>query len=162
MNREKPHIVILPEDDANRQIANGFLTNSDVNCTAVKILPSARGCRKAADKFAKDIIPGMLTYSEMIVILLIDFDAKENPVNNFTYAKSKIPDDLKDRVFVLGVFSEPEKLKRGIGSYEKIGEKLAEDCYDSTNTLWQHDLLNHNQDELHRMSSSPVKQIIFN
>jgi hypothetical protein len=162
MNQYKPHIVILPEDDANRQIANGFLNNLNVNFRSIKILHSAGGCRKVPDTFAKDIISKMRKYSEMLVILLIDFDAKENPINNFTYAKSKVPEDLKDRVFVLGVFSEPEKLRKEIGSYEKIGEKLAEDCYDDTNTLWQHDLLNHNQDELQRIYSSPVKQIIFN
>lgn len=161
MNQYKPHIVILPEDDANRQIANGFLNNLNVNFRSIKILHSAGGCRKAPDTFAKNIISEMRKYSEMIVILLIDFDEKEGSANNFTYAIGKIPEYLKDRVFVLGVFSEPEELKRGNGSYEKIGEKLAEDCYDNTNTLWQHPLLSHNQDELHRMSSS-VKPIIFN
>lgn len=161
MNQYKPHIVILPEDDANRQIANGFLNNLKVNFRSIKILHSAGGCQKVPDKFAKDIIPDMEKNSDKIVILLIDFDEKEGSVNNFTYAKNKIPEDLLDRVFILGVLSEPERLKKGNGSYEQIGEKLAEDCYDDTNTLWQHPLLKHNQNELRRMSSF-VKPIIFN
>jgi hypothetical protein len=30
VNREKPHIWLVPEDDANRQVANGFLQSLDV------------------------------------------------------------------------------------------------------------------------------------
>jgi len=29
VNRYRPHIYILPEDDANRQLANGFVFNTD-------------------------------------------------------------------------------------------------------------------------------------
>lgn len=161
MNREKPHVVILPEDDANRQIANGIMMNSNVKQRNLKILSPARGCKKTADQFEKDIIPEMSKYPDMNVIMMIDFDEKQGSVNNFSYAKSKIPDNLKNRVFVLGVFSEPEKLKKGNGSYETIGEKLAEDCYNNTHTLWQHQLLKHNHRELHRMSPI-IKPIIFN
>ncbi len=161
MNREKPHIVILPEDDANREIANGILMNSNVKQRTIKILPPAGGCRKTADKFEKDIIPQMSTYPDMNVIMMIDFDEKKGSVNNSSYANSKIPDHLKHRVFVLGVFSEPEQLKKGNGSYETIGEKLAEDCYNNTDTLWRYQLLKHNHRELHRMSPV-IKPIIFN
>ena len=43
--------------------------------------------------------------------LLIDFDEREN---RFSYVESQIPDDLKERVFVLGVQSNPESLRRDI------------------------------------------------
>jgi hypothetical protein len=35
VNRYKQHVLILPEDDANRQIANGFLL--DVNARQVQV-----------------------------------------------------------------------------------------------------------------------------
>jgi hypothetical protein len=30
-NQYKPHILVLPEDDANRQIANGFIQSPNLN-----------------------------------------------------------------------------------------------------------------------------------
>lgn len=160
MNREQPHIVILPEDDANRQIANGFLTHLNVKYRSVRILPLAGGCKKTADKFEKELIPLMMQYREMTVILLIDGDQKQSEANNYSYAVAKVPNNLKNRVFILGVFSEPEELKKEIGSYEIIGEKLADDCYDNTDTLWGHSLLVHNKSELERMAFV-IKPIIF-
>ena len=77
------------------------------------------------------------------------------------YVKKYIPEELKARVFVLGVLSEPENLRRDIKkSYEEIGEALAKDCPDNTNELWGHNLLKHNKGELERMASS-VKPFLF-
>ncbi|QEI40683.1 hypothetical protein BMF77_01255 [Dolichospermum sp. UHCC 0315A] len=39
INKNKPHLLILPEDDANRQIVNGFIQNLNVNNRAIQILP---------------------------------------------------------------------------------------------------------------------------
>jgi hypothetical protein len=50
-----------------------------------------------------------------MMVLLIDFDNREN---RLSYAQSQIPDDLKERVFILGVQSEPENLKRDILGYD--------------------------------------------
>lgn len=161
MNREKPHVIIFPEDDANRQIVNGFLTHLNINSGAIKMLPVAGGWKNVADKFEKNLIPEMSKYPDMVVILLIDFDEKEGTKTNLTYAKSKISSYLERRVFILGVFFEPEKLKKELGSYESIGEKLAEECYENNDSFWQHPLLNHNQNELKRLSEI-VKPIIFN
>jgi hypothetical protein len=30
MNRYQPHVFVLPEDDANRQLANGFLLDESL------------------------------------------------------------------------------------------------------------------------------------
>jgi len=77
------------------------------------------------------------------------------------YVKKYIPEELKARVFVLGVLSEPENLRRDIKkSYEEIGEALAKDCSDNTNELWEHNLLKHNKAKLDRMASS-VKPFLF-
>ena len=95
---------------------------------------------------------------QRMMVLLIDFDDDEN---RLSYVKRQIPDDLQARVFVLGVLSEPENLRRDIKkSYEEIGEALAKDCSDNTNELWRHNLLKHNQRELDRMASS-VKPFLF-
>jgi len=158
VNKYAPHIVLLPEDDANRQIANGFLLGSNLNSRSVQILPPARGWLKVLNAFTKVHVPKMRQVPNRMVVLLIDFDRKED---RFTDVGKEIPEDVKDRVFVLGVLSEPEELKRDTGkSFEDIGKILAKDCSENTNELWKHDLLKHNETELERMILS-VKPFLF-
>ncbi|MHC5823096.1 MAG: hypothetical protein ACYT04_46500 [Nostoc sp.] len=148
----------MPEDDANRQIANGFLLDLNLNSRAIQVLPEARGWKDVVEKFTNDYASTMRQYPHRWIALLIDFDKDKD---RLSYVKLQIPNDLEDRVFVLGVLSEPERLSRDINkNFEKIGEALAKDCSDKTNEWWGHDLLKHNQTELDRMISS-VKPFLF-
>lgn len=159
VNKYKPHILVLPEDDANRQIANGFILELNLNSCAIQVLPEARGWEDVVDKFTNDYASTMRQYPHRMIALLIDFDEHED---RLIYVKGQIPDDLKNRVFVLGVLSEPERLRRDINKdFENIGEALAKDCSNNTNELWGHHLLKHNKTELDRMISS-VKPFLFN
>ena len=157
VNKHKPHILVLPEDDANRQIANGFIRNLDSR--AIQVVPIADGWTKAVEQFTNDYVPGMRKFPQRMIVLLIDFDEREN---RLSYVESQIPDDLKERVFILGVLSNPESLRRDIKkNFEKIGEVLAKDCADNKYELWGHDLLKHNKTVLDRMILS-VKPYLFN
>lgn len=157
-NKYQPHIHVLAEDDANRQIANGFFLGPNLNNRAVKVLPLPGGWDKTVKEFTKNYASEMRQLPERRMVLLIDFDDDEN---RFSYVKSQIPGDLEARVFVLGVLSEPENLRRDIKkTFEEIGEALAKDCSDNTNELWGHNLLKHNKGELDRMASS-VKPFLF-
>ncbi|MEH2284605.1 MAG: hypothetical protein V7K90_25330 [Nostoc sp.] len=159
INKHRPHILVLPEDDANRQIANGFILDLSLNSRAIQVLPEAGGWKNVVEKFTNDYASTMRQYPHRMIALLIDFDEDKD---RLSYVKHQIPDDLKNRVFVLGVLSEPESLRRDINkNFENIGEALAKDCSDNTNELWGHDLLRHNQTELDRMISS-VKPFLFN
>jgi hypothetical protein len=158
-NNYRPHILILPEDNANSEIANGFLLNPDLNERLIQILPFAGGWMPVLNKFVDDHASKMRLFPDRMIVLLIDFDEQEN---RLAYVETKIPSDLKDRVFVLGVFSAPERLKSDIKkSFEEIGEALATDCSDNTDKLWSHDLLKHNRKELQRMITT-VKPFLFN
>ena len=157
-NNYRPHIHVLAEDDHNRQIANGFLLELNDN-RAVKVLPLADGWKKAVEEFRKEHESKMRQFSERMMVFLIDFD--NNYEKRLSYVERYIPQELKARVFVLGVLSEPRNLKTDINkSYEEIGKALAKDCPDNTNELWGHTLLKHNKGELDRMASS-VKPFLF-
>ncbi|MEH2433935.1 MAG: hypothetical protein V7K25_06730 [Nostoc sp.] len=159
INKHRPHILVLPEDDANRQIANGFILDLNLDRRAIQVLPEARGWTDVVDKFTNNYASTMRQYPDRMIALLIDFDEYED---RLIYVNAQIPDNLKNRVFVLGVLSEPESLRRDINkNFEKIGEALAKDCSDNTNELWGHYLLKHNKTELDRMISS-VKPFLFN
>jgi hypothetical protein len=157
INKEKPHIIVIPEDDANRQIVNGFCQYVNVKTHNIEYHRIAGGWGRVIDKFEREEITKMESYPDRIVILVIDFDTQENRLD---YVKEKIPPELENRVFVLGAWSEPEKLKNKLGSYETIGEGLAKDCYEDTTEFWDNELLKHNKSELHRMRLI-VRPIIF-
>lgn len=161
INKYKPHILVLPEDDANRQIANGFLLDPNLNNRAIQVLPPAGGWTKVVDLFMRNYADTMRKLFHRQIVLLIDFDRHEN---RFSYVESQIPDDLKERVFVLGMQSEPERMKRkiaGLNTFEDIGQALARDCYDNTYKIWGHNLLKHNKAEVDRMVPF-VKAYLFN
>ena len=100
---------------------------------------------------------GMDRYPERFMVLLIDFDGNEDRLIS---AKAAIPEQLGDRVFVLGVWSNPEALKADLGTYEHIGSAMADDCRKATNTIWGHEFLRHNASELERLRVQ-VRSILF-
>jgi hypothetical protein len=151
-NKDKPHLIIMPEDGANRQIANGFEKSGDFG-NRMQILQPSGGWSSVVSDFNKNESSRMIKYPERRVLLLIDFDNKENRfTNRFAEVQSMIPSNLIHRVFILGSFYEPEDLKRATKlSFEKIGTALATECLHKTTTLWNHPHLQHNQPELQRM-----------
>jgi len=154
-NKHLPHVLVLPEDDANRILANGFRLELDsTRQKQMQIDPVARGWRALLELFVSDHIPAMTRYPNRFVVLLIDFDRKDDRLN---YAKSQIPDHLEDRVFILGVWSEPEDLKVPL---EEIGSALARDCREEIDVTWNHELLRHNVNELARLREQ-VRPILF-
>lgn len=110
------------------------------------------------DNFEADHVLGMENWPTRFMVLLIDFDGRED---RLVQAKSRIPTHLEERVFVLGSLTDPEDLKRGIGSsLEEIGKALASDCRNETSAIWGHDLLKHNASELDRMREQ-IRPILF-
>lgn len=159
VNRELPHILVLPEDDANRQIAIGFQLGLDLlRQRGMQVLKPAGGWMKVIETFESDHIAGMDLYSKRLLLLVIDFDGEPG---RLAFVKNRIPRHLLDRVFVLGTLSQPEKLKAaGLGAYEEIGAKIANGCRDEGNPVWRHELLLHNTGELDRLSPR-LRAILF-
>ena len=157
-NKFRPHVLVLPEDDANNDIANGFLLHVALDSRAIQVLPCAGGWAKVRDAFLSDHVAEMRRYPQRHMVLLVDFDDNSDRFDQMT---GDIPGDLAERVYVIGVWSEPEELRRvGLGSKEDVGCKLASECYDETRNVWNHDLLSHNANELNRMTT-PLRPILF-
>jgi len=158
-NRYHPHVLVLPEDDANSRLANGFILGLDQSVLArIQVLPEVGGWRAVLDTFEVDLVARMDRFTQGYLVLLIDFDGEDGRLDD---VKRRIPERLSDRVFILGAWTEPEALKRaGLGSYETIGAALANDCRYGTDTSWSHALLQHNADEIHRLRQH-VRPILF-
>lgn len=153
-----PHVLVLPEDRANSELANGFLLDPSLARRSIQVLAEAGGWIKVLDCFESGHIARMHKYAQRHMVLLIDFDGHEDRLE---LAKSRVPGNLTERVFVLGSLTKPEDLRRELGlSPEKIGAELARDCRENTAGVWEHDLLKHNAPELDRMRER-VRPILF-
>ncbi len=159
VNKYLPHIFVLPEDDANRQLANGFLLDDSLSIRRrrIQVLEEVGGWTEVLERFKSDHVNEMDRNPHRFMVLLIDFDGNEDRLN---LAKAAIPERLTARVFVLGSLSAPEALKPTLGSYETIGLKLAKDCREEAYGTWGHPLLQHNGGELDRLRKH-VRQILF-
>jgi hypothetical protein len=148
VNKYAPHVLVLPEDDANTQIANGFqLALPGQNFRKLQILPEAGGWTRVRDSFLSDHVAEMERNPNRYMVLIIDLDGRpERPQS----IHDLIPPTLADKVFIVGAARTPEELK-DLGSYETIGRALEEDCAAGTVAIWGHELLRHNQTEIVRM-----------
>ncbi len=154
-NNYRPHLLVLPEDDANRQMLVGFRNYRAVNSRQMPIQNVAKGWRKALTAVLEDHVRMMRTYPNRHVLLVIDFD---NQVARREDILSQMPADLRDR---FGCSDEPERLFAALGTRpESIGEMLATDCNQDTSFTWGHEMLTHNASELERLRVN-VKPFLF-
>lgn len=47
INKHLPHLLVLPEDDEDRELANGFALHTAVDPRKIQVLPTAGGWLKA-------------------------------------------------------------------------------------------------------------------
>jgi hypothetical protein len=159
MNRYLPHVYVIPEDDCDRQLADGFVLHDQVKTPRIQVLPPVGGWREVLKEFQTVYINRLREDREGNVVLLIDFDGEYN--NRRAEFEQRIPDDLKQRVFVVGASHTPEELRKAMGkSFEQIGKDLAEDCFAGTETTWNHPQLAHNGPDRQKLLDS-LRKILF-
>jgi hypothetical protein len=164
-NKYKPHLQVLLEDDANRQIFSGFEKNSAIRGRVIERLPLAGGWAKALTQaVSRETFLSLQAYPQRRLLIVIDFDER-TAEQRLRKLISELDTQIKNRVYVLSVFSTPEGLKSDLGhpSLESIGQALAQSCIDNTpfeQSLWAHELLKHNESELARLRTD-VKSFLF-
>jgi hypothetical protein len=146
LNRYLPHLIVIPEDDANRQIAVGFTLGCQTK--QIRIENHCRGWTDTLDVFLRAHESDMRSYPKRYVVLIVDSDGQNDRISNI---RQQLPVDIAGRVFVLGCFDEPENLKSEIGSFESIGKTIAKQCIDGEHSIWLNVHLIHNTEELNRL-----------
>ena len=109
-NKYEQHLLILPEDDPNRQIANGFLLNPALNERTIQVLPVAGGWIRVINEFKSVHVREMQRFSKRSILLIVDFDNQVE--ERLLQIQMEIPKPLVNRVFILGALSEPENKKQ--------------------------------------------------
>ena len=150
-NAFRPHLLIVPEDDANLQIVNGFLLGMRGSSRSVQLEPPAGGWVKVIERFEAEIEPTLARYPERLVLLLIDCDGD---LTRLDAVRQRVRQDFADRVFALGAGTEPEDLRKDLGAYEKIGGVVATQCEEGIGEVWDHELLRHNIPEVKRLRAA--------
>ena len=51
VNKYQPHVLVLPEDDANRQLANGFLLDQYLSTRKIQVLEEVGGWIQVLERF---------------------------------------------------------------------------------------------------------------
>jgi hypothetical protein len=150
MNKYAPHVYVIPEDDANRQIADGFVLHPRVKDMRIQVVPPAGGWPKVLKTFRDEYVPKLRAQPNTHVVILIDFDDQvEKRKADF---EQEIPADFKARVFVMGSKHTPEILKKEAKrSLEDIGKSLADECDTGILALWGHEQLSHNDADRERL-----------
>lgn len=160
VNRYQPHVLVLPEDDANAQIVNGFLLEPALQLARIQVLRPAGGWEHVLDRVRLEHAQGLRRYANRRLVLLIDFD--DQIQTRAAHFASDLPPDVCNRIFLLGSQREPEHLRTVCGlSFESIGRYLARDCAEQkASGLWQHEQLSHNAEELTRLMAD-VRPFLF-
>ena len=158
VNRDLPHLFVLPEDKANSDIATEFHIQVPFSrYRQMQVLKPAGGWSAVLSVFNTEYVTSMENNPHRYMLLLIDFDGDENRLETLV---TKIPANLRDRVFILGSLIDPEALKAELGSYKTIGSTLASECREQRLVFWNHRLLLHNKIELERLRLV-VREILF-
>ncbi|NJN62939.1 MAG: hypothetical protein HC795_16750 [Coleofasciculaceae cyanobacterium RL_1_1] len=151
-NKYNPHLCVLLEDKANRELLNGFIGHLEVNDRAIKKLEISGGWKDVISDFKKHQVSEMRRYPKRYTLMLLDLDLDRE--NRQIQIAEAVPEFLKDRVFALSSWKDPESLQKALGwKRERIGEVIAEECVrgEQGSSIWQHDLLRHNLREVKRL-----------
>ncbi|QEH35674.1 hypothetical protein OJF2_42290 [Aquisphaera giovannonii] len=160
VNRYKDHVYVIPEDDADRQIVNGFRNHDAIDPRAIDVRGPAGGWSKVRNAFLEEYVPLLGRSSHAHVVMVIDFDEKDDARRRLF--DEAIPPGLRSRAFLIGSASNPERLRSDLGmTFETIGRRVADDCSrDEPRPLWLHDLLIHIRAEFERLKQA-VRPFLF-
>lgn len=159
VNKYRPHVFVIPEDDADRQIAVGFLLHPRVAARQVQVVEPAGGWAKVLDTLKQEYVPLLLQNAQTHVVMIVDFDG--DAAGRRSYFEAEIPQALRTRVFLIGPRDTPEILRKSLRKgYEEIGRSLAGECDEGNVDAWSHEQLQHNDGERLRLVDC-VKPFLF-
>lgn len=163
INIYREHVIVVPEDEADRQLANGFEQHHSVRHRTIQIMPIAGGWPALFDLFRKEYASYVRKYPKAHIVLIVDFDDDiESRLRQYDRVLSEFPDRAvwENRVYLLGATKDPEQLSSHLKlTKTQIGLQLAEECERGEFDLWNHELLAHNCDT--RQPMVAVRDTLF-
>jgi len=149
VDKFKPHLFIVPEDDADRQIAVGFQMHLEAK-GEMQIVDVARGWLKVVGVIKDEYVPLLKNNLNSHVLGIIDCD---KDADRIAEQLENFPEDIRNRIFLLGVRSAKMH-------FAEIGEKLADECYKDELDLWNHEMLSYSSSEALR-AKDVLRELVF-
>lgn len=143
--------MIVPEDQKNNDLINGFINGSRFDVRQIQVMPIAGGWSKAADSVET---LNLAERANRHVLLVIDFDDNlEKRRKEIDKRLTKFLDEAqRKRVYLLDTRNIPEDFRSALHmSAEQVGAKLSLECEDPQSHFWQGALFEHNFDERTRL-----------
>ena len=158
VNKYKPHLFVVPEDKADKNFAVGFELDPRLAAGSFQIMPLAGGWLKVIGIIRDEYVSKLQKNKYSHVLGIIDCDGDHERIAT---ELAKFPDDVVDRIFLLGAIQTPELFQQKVGDKsERIGERMAEECFNETFDLWNHEDLVHVSDEIQR-AKHVIRPIVF-
>lgn len=66
--------MVIPEDEANRQIMTGFLNHLEVDSRRIHVDPVAGGWQEVIEAFVNQPINAMKNLPHRHILMIVDFD----------------------------------------------------------------------------------------
>jgi hypothetical protein len=158
VSKYKPHLYVVPEDKADKDFAVGFELDPRLVVGSFQVMPLAGGWLKVLDLIRDEYIPKLQKNQFSHVLGIIDCDGDHERIEN---ELAKFPDEVAGRIFLLGAIQTPEVFRQKIGDKsERIGERMAEECFNASYDLWAHEDLEHVSNEIQR-AKDVLRPIVF-
>ena len=158
VNKYKPHLFVVPEDKADKNFAVGFELDARLAAGSFQIMPLAGGWLKVINIINDEYVPKLQQNKYSHVLGIIDCDGDDERIAN---ELAKFPDEVADRIFLLGAIETPEIFRQKVGdNSERIGERMAEECFNESYDLWNHEDLAHVSYEIQRAATT-IRPIVF-
>ena len=124
----------------------------------MQVMPVAGGWEKVVNQILEIYVPKVRSNPNTHVVGIIDCD---NHPDRIAVQLSQVPDDVRERVFLLGTLDDPQAFKRSVKlTFERIGIQLVDECFHKSLKLWRHAQLTHISDEIDRAAAT-LHPILF-
>lgn len=157
VNREKPYLIVLFEDDAYKDLFMGFEFSMQKQISQRPVCGGFDSVHLLLTNEKSILLKELNKFPKAYVLALIDADSDNYPHSQkgkIDTLKTAIDVKYQDRVFIIGSKIEAEDIKQviiGQGKWKTVSQKLEDSCKNDHCQLWQDDMLKHNLDEISRL-----------
>lgn len=168
INRQRKHVIFFGEDEATRNLAQGFCESEKINDLKCEVWSTyGTGWQSTIDAIET---VRMSRYPQTHLVLVIDLDRRgEDRIAALKREIANCP--CKDRVYIIGCTKDVQALQRSFTPVNSIGKLSAQEtgrtiadrsskdvsCMEG---VWGDSSLVHNKDELERLCRN-LKDVIF-
>lgn len=154
VNREKPYLIVLFEDNAYKDLFMGFQFSTQRQVKQNTVYGGFKYIYLELTNNDSLTLKELKKYSNAYVLAMIDADLDSQSESNIEKLKSSICTEYKERVFVVGSQYEAEDIKKTVieqGKWKSVSKKLENSCINEDCGLWQDEMLEHNSAEIARL-----------